>query len=378
MFDSNLNIYWSMHKATTIAKKNMSSIVSTRRNPDISTTKGIFVMIKSIQSAQKTELSNILYDLRNGKKDKHWIWYPFTTDLVGQGDPYGLGLPEEPNSLLAFALFTKNDAFFKIMNRIIECIEKTSFMEVFQVGTDRGRIQFWVKYWSQVIEDCKGTQFYDTFNRFVKAMHEPSASKQPRPLASNYGYLRAAEEQSVSKEGPMTKKITAKRHAKEYLGVKDHLQPSTERMLLLVAFHEDLPFGLSKKDIIRFIMTYPGYIAVTGRPSNTDKLGLCCLPDDMRLLAGNPHSKWICFLDIVVKMFIEHGFKTMVPNEFHQGRFGYFVEYWKPFAEKTGNHQLLSIVYCIARSMYAGGVDCHIRTGELFSMFPDDATNYHN
>ena len=371
----------------------MSSIVSTHKL-DVSKTEDMFKMLESIRTVQKAKLKFIIDDLSDGKKDGHWIWFPFTTDLAGNADPYKLRLPKKPNSLLAFALFTENDAFYEIMNRIIECIEKSSFVEVFQNEVDQGRIRFWIEYWTQVISDCKGTQFHDTFNRFVKALNKPPASESYNSFASKSasepptsnpfaGKKNRFNEWDVAIKSTMdsiSNKVAAEHYVKKFWKLESYqnLQPSTKKMLPLIVFHENLFGDFTKDDIIKIIKKFPGRIAVTSKPSLTDPLKLHCSPDDMMLLVSNPCSGWLNFLQVFTDACIKHGFKTMVPNNYHQGRFEFFVKDWMSFAEKYNHKHLLEIVYHIARSMCAGGVKCCVDNEKLSSMFLNDTTHYHN
>lgn len=104
--------------------------------------------VLKLLAVQKKELKNILKELdKYGKKQSHWAWWVFPTDLPGANDPHKTYLTED--TALSFVNNASKD-WQNVLEKIADLIEDKGVSNVLPYN-DHDRIRFFVKFWKKIV-----------------------------------------------------------------------------------------------------------------------------------------------------------------------------------------------------------------------------------
>lgn len=104
--------------------------------------------VLKLLEVQQKELKDILNELdKYGKKQTHWAWWVFPTELPGANDPHKTYLTED--TALSFVNNASKD-WQNVLEKIADLIEDKGVSNVLPYN-DHDRIRFFVKFWKKIV-----------------------------------------------------------------------------------------------------------------------------------------------------------------------------------------------------------------------------------
>ena len=103
--------------------------------------------VSNLINVQKKELKEVLKELNKyGRKETHWAWWVFPTELPGSNDPYKTYVTYR--TALSFSKNAPRE-WQIVLDKIIDLIEAKGISNVMP-SVDHDRIKFFVKFWKGV------------------------------------------------------------------------------------------------------------------------------------------------------------------------------------------------------------------------------------
>jgi len=118
------------------------------------------------QSQEKATADSLIQKMENklpaalneletsGKKDSHWAWWAFPTELEGQSEPS----PKTRvyRSTAEYVVEKAPDVWFNVLKKIEELLNNTNNTAfVHSLAADIGRMKYFVKFWQPIAKEMK-------------------------------------------------------------------------------------------------------------------------------------------------------------------------------------------------------------------------------